>query len=513
MAFTASTWGQGRLLTGLSPGSSLSGFTAVITKANLPTSALDTGSLSCLNGGGDWRFSTDINGSTQLPCEIFTCVTNATAGNTEFVAWVRFPTYASGTRSVYAFWNKAGQSQPLVGAAFGRNAAWVDFRYISHDGFTDSTGNSTITFPEGTPTVGTGPLGSPSVILNGTDQYGRAGISSSLSTSHYYSSWIKQSSLTSGVALGESSSSDAFKYQAVGVNGTGNATAYHRQNAVTVEAVSTSSITTNVWYEISASFVSDISRSAYVNGSNKGTNTTSITASGAVDRRTYGRNDDSSPSEQLAAEIAELWLSDTSRTDDFIGSKYDNQNNPSTFWTAGAVFVPGGTTITVTGTTANYTYAAINGTVELTGTISVTGATPNYTYAAIAGTIELTPQITVTGATPNYTYTAISGTVESVGIISVTGATPNYAYTAISGDITLLGTITVTGDTPNYSYSAIRGTIQLGDGVYANSFIGFTPSQGTFNGIVKSSSFNGIINETSDFSGIVKSTTFLGVKE
>jgi hypothetical protein len=342
MAFTASTWGQARLLTGLSPGSSLSGFTAVITKANLPTAALDTGSLSCLNGGGDWRFSTDINGSTQLPCEIFTCVTNATAGNTEFVAWVRFPTYASGTRSVYAFWNKAGQSQPLVGAAFGRNAAWVDFRYISHDGITDSTGNSTITFPGGTPTVGTGPLGSPSVILNGTDQYGRAGISSTLSTSHYYSSWIKQSSLTSGVALGEFSSSDAFKYQAVGVNGTGNATAYHRQNAVTVEAVSTSSIATNVWYEISASFVSDVSRSAYVNGSNKGTNTTSITASGTVDRRTYGRNDDSSPSEQLAAEIAEIWLSNTSRTDDFIGSKYDNLDNPAAFWTAGAVFVPGG---------------------------------------------------------------------------------------------------------------------------------------------------------------------------
>ena len=60
MAFTASSWGQGQLLTGLSPGSSETGFEAAITKANLPTSALDTGSLSCLNGGGDWRFSTDI---------------------------------------------------------------------------------------------------------------------------------------------------------------------------------------------------------------------------------------------------------------------------------------------------------------------------------------------------------------------------------------------------------------------------------------------------------------------
>ena len=173
----------------------------------------------------------------------------------------------------------------------------------------------------------------------------------------------------------------------------------------------------------------------------------------------------------------------------------------------------GGGTITVTGTTANYTYAAISGTVELTGTISVTGATPNYTYAAIAGVIELTPQITVTGATPNYTYSAISGTVESVGIINVTGTTPNYAYTAISGDITLLGTITVTGDTPNYSYSALRGVIQFGENVYTNSFVGFAPDITAFNGVVKSSSFNGIITDTSDFSGFVKSTKFLGVKQ
>jgi hypothetical protein len=482
---------------------SITGSATAVPLLVKPNTEFTTAMLAALDsGGGDLRFGTE-DGTTQYPCEIVDGLN---------IVWMTPTSLSVASAATVGVWgDNTGASQPAAGAAFGSEAVWVDFRYISHDGITDSTGNSTITFPGGTPTVGTGPLGSPSVVLNGTDQYGRAGISSTLSTSHYYSSWIKQSSLTSGVALGEFSSSDAFKYQAVGVNGTGNATAYHRQNAVTVEAVSTSSIATNVWYEISASFVSDVSRAAYVNGSNKGTNTTSITASGAVDRRTYGRNDDSSPSEQLAAEIAELWLSDTSRTDDFISIKYDNLSTAAA--TAWWIAADAGGAITVTGTTPNYAYASISGTIDLTPEITVTGATPNYTYAAIAGTIQLTPQITVTGATPNYTYTAISGTVESVGIISVTGTTPNYAYTAISGDITLLGTITVTGDTPNYSYSAIRGTIQLGDGVYANSFIGFTPSQGTFNGIVKSSSFNGIINETSDFSGIVKSTTFLGVKE
>jgi hypothetical protein len=304
---------------------SITGSATAVPLLVKPNTEFTTDMLAKLDsGGGDLRFGTE-DGLTQYPCEIVDGLN---------IVWMTPTGLSVASAATVGVWgDNTGASQPAAGAAFGSEAVWVDFRYISHDGITDSTGNSTITFPEGTPTVGTSPLGRPSVILNGTDQYGRAGISSTLSTSHYYSSWIKQSSLTSGVALGEFSSSDAFKYQAVGVNGTGNATAYHRQNALTVEAVSTSSITTNVWYEISASFVSDVSRSAYVNGSNKGTNTTSITASGAVDRRTYGRNDDSSPSEKLAAEIAELWLSDTSRTDDFISIKYDNQSTAAaTSW-------------------------------------------------------------------------------------------------------------------------------------------------------------------------------------
>jgi hypothetical protein len=523
MAFTASTWGQGRLLTGLSPGSSLSGFTAVITKANLPTSALDTGSLSCLNGGGDWRFSTDINGSTQLPCEIVTCVTNATASNTEFVAWVRFPTYASGTREVYAFWNKAGQSQPAVGAAFGRNAVWVDSAISSHltessgTVATDSAGNRNGTYNGALPTVGAN-FGQD---INGTTDYITYGNTAlGIATAFTFSLKIKPDTIGTVQQLFQADDTlNTIRNWQWRIDADGKVRIISFDSGGSIIANTAGTLVLAAGTEYIVNYVWDNSAyRSYINGS-QDVSVASVTnildlAGTGFGASVGGRQGGSGITDYFNGQAGDLdVIAGAFKTADKISSEYSNQNNPSTFWTAGAVFVPGGGTITVTGTTPNYAYASISGTIDLTPEIKVTGATPNYTYAAIAGTIELTPQITVTGATPNYTYTAISGTVESVGIISVTGATPNYAYTAISGDITLLGTITVTGDTPNYSYSAIRGTIQLGDGVYANSFIGFTPSQGTFNGIVKSSSFNGIINETSDFSGIVKSTTFLGVKE
>jgi hypothetical protein len=177
---------------------------------------------------------------------------------------------------------------------------------------------------------------------------------------------------------------------------------------------------------------------------------------------------------------------------------------------AGSVDLTG--TITVIGNTPNYSYTAISGTVDLTSQITITGATPNFSYAAIPGAVSLTSQITITGITPNYSYSAVSGLVDLTPQITITGATPSYSYNAISGTVEFLGTITVTGDTPNYSYSAIRATIQVGERIYLNNFVGEQAQQGVFNGIVKSSNFSGIIKQVASFNGITsKTATFVGV--
>ncbi len=146
MAFTGSNWGRRVKLTGLTPASSLSGFVALITLDNIPTEAIDAGANSALNGGGDLRFSTDDAGTNQLPCEIVSFVTSATAGLRKCEIKVRFSTYSSAAGEVWMFYKKAGESQPVVTSTYGRNSVWADY----HNSYplnstTDSAGNNDLT--------------------------------------------------------------------------------------------------------------------------------------------------------------------------------------------------------------------------------------------------------------------------------------------------------------------------------------------------------------------------------
>ena len=149
MAFDSTLWGRRVQLTGLSPSASLSGFIALVSLDNVPVEAIDAGSNSALNGGGDLRFSTDNAGVNQLPLEVVEYVADATEGNRRCHLFIRFPTYSSGARDVWMFYDKAAETQPAVGAAFGRNAVYVDreFQYNLHDSSSviDSSGNSTPT--------------------------------------------------------------------------------------------------------------------------------------------------------------------------------------------------------------------------------------------------------------------------------------------------------------------------------------------------------------------------------
>jgi len=342
MAFTASDWGQGRLLTGLTPGSSLSGFTAVITKDNLPTSALDAGSLSCLNGGGDWRFSTDINGATQLPCEIVTCVTNVTPSSTEFVAWVRFPTYASGTREVYAFWNRAGQSQPAVGAVFGRNAAWVDNERRYHfeedpsvSDMVDASGNvdgvRVGAFVSGDKVAGA--IGSALKFTLDTNYLTSGAVSPPANqpkTVSYITRFQTLSSQKGLFALAESATSSVPS-----VLLTMRSSSVDTLDSGSYKNVFVPSLLTN--YKIdyiydgttTTVYVDNVAEASYSSGDG-------VFSSGA---NLYINSGYSNQADQI---ISEFEYSDYAKTSDQISSEYDNQSDPATFWTEGAVFVPGG---------------------------------------------------------------------------------------------------------------------------------------------------------------------------
>ncbi len=376
MAFTASTWGQGRLLTGLSPGSSLSNYESVITKDNLPVSALDTGLLSLINGGGDFRLSTDINGANQLPVEIVTCVTNATASSTKFIAWVRFPTYASGTREVYAFWNKAGQSQPAANAAFGSESVWQDYILVTHDGITDSTGNNTLNSTNTTTSAG---KFSNSSVFNGSSSRIDATISPTFQGGTLQS-WIKGSTTGATSAYISIAKSSVSNQQ---IRSQLNAS-FNDSNVFDGSVSSVSTTTTLVnnpsIFQMCHNVYSPSLKAAYHGGGNEATDTSSYSITG-IDRLTLGVTADSSPFGFYPGEICESWYTEDLKSADKISLEYDNQSDPSAFWTGGTVFVPvAPTTISIIETGPSFT-DSISSTVIGNITTSIVGAGPSFTDA------------------------------------------------------------------------------------------------------------------------------------
>ena len=440
------------------------------------------------NGGGDVRLSTDAAGLAQLPLEVVLWDTAANA----CVIYTKRDVNGATAEDIYIWGDNTGDTQPTVTDTYGRNSVWSDFEYISHDGVTDSTGNHTIT-QLGSPTTATDIFGNVAgaVSLNGTTQYGRATGSFSSTKPIYISGWGNSNDVTSRQGLLGLYASGAGNNYVSLFNNTGSNSGFVERGGggLTANIANSSGATTNNnWFAFDGVAITSSSRAAYLNGANKGTNVQTQSASN-LNRITYGRFDDSTPNIYFNGELCQLRLGYFQPSDDYISTKYNNQNTPNTFFTSSSV----------------------------SGAINVTGATPSYSYTAINATVDLTGEITVTGATPNYSYTTVNATVDLTGTISVTGATPSYSYTPVNANVLLQGAISVTGQTPSYSYTAVNANVQIGDIVLSTSFSGqFKESkfgnslrESEFQGNYKESEFGDIL-KTSSFSGIIKESSFTG---
>jgi hypothetical protein len=458
MAFTASSWGQGQLLTGLSPGSSETGFEAAITKANLPTSALDTGSLSCLNGGGDWRFSTDINGSTQLPVDIVTCVTNASAASTEFIAWVRFPTYASGTRSVYAFWNKAGESQPAASAAFGSEDVWQDNESAWHlNDLTDSAGNAASLSSVGSPTTVDGVIGNAKRFASSSDYLFTSTVGVVENDSFNITFWYKRQAgdlLPDGTAIGIADNSSAFDNYGIELSrdvatDTLIVSAFARDvnnNADEVMRFASVSEGDSVFISLNQSSTGTSGVGVHSGSVQSGTSTRRLFGT-TPNRFSFNRLLDSSPNSGGLMVLDEIRLTSPGNTksSDRVELEYDNQSNPSTFWTAGAVFVPGGGSKTVSIVEAGPSFTdSISASVTSAGVIttSILESGPSFTdsiASIVTGNISasiasngpsFTDSITVL-STGNITASIVGTGPSFTDAISITSSAPSLITTSI----------------------------------------------------------------------------------
>jgi hypothetical protein len=144
---------------------SITGSATAVPLLVKPNTEFTTAMLAALDaGGGDLRFGTE-DGTTQYPCEIVDGLN---------IVWMTPTGLSVASAATVGVWgDNTGASQPAVGAAFGRNAVWVNSAISSHltessgTVATDSAGNRNGTYNGALPTVGAN-FGQD---LNGTTDY------------------------------------------------------------------------------------------------------------------------------------------------------------------------------------------------------------------------------------------------------------------------------------------------------------------------------------------------------
>ncbi len=348
MAITATDWGRRVEITGLSPSASLSGFTAVITLDNVPTEMVDAGSNSALNGGGDIRVCENSDGTNQLPLEVVTFVTSATPANRKCILWVRFPTYASGTRSCWLFYKKAGESQPAVTGTYGRNNVWQDRSLAFHmesTSPTDVTGGGDDGTSNTGVTVVSGKVGD-ALNYNGTaaNVQTNFGIAQQVNSANPFtiSFWLNQpvsgSPQFGGVFYVANDTGDAFRafysnagsYADLSIGGRSGTNQFtkFRVTGLTLGAFNYVEIVFDgVDHEATSSYtvyIDGVSQTLLSTGSFNAAGTNNVLGTQA------------NTGLQNVCAIDEFHIEDNhARTASESASYYANQNNPSTFWTTG----------------------------------------------------------------------------------------------------------------------------------------------------------------------------------
>jgi len=115
------------------------GFDAVLTQVNGPLDA--DGTRASIDGGGDIRFSSDSDGSNQLPVDIRSWSTDNTPGNAACEVAVKVPLVSSSaSTTIYMWWGKAGKSQPLANSTYGQYNAYDSDHVIVYPGTDGAAG-------------------------------------------------------------------------------------------------------------------------------------------------------------------------------------------------------------------------------------------------------------------------------------------------------------------------------------------------------------------------------------
>jgi hypothetical protein len=335
-----------------------------LAAGNFNTESRDAdGSYPALNGGGDLRFSSDSAGTTRLPCEVVSFVTNNDPTLATAEVHVKVASVSSSTDTViYCWYNKAGETQPAVTDTYGRNAVWEsNYKAVYHmtDASTTSISDSTSNglnltkASAGNPNSDTGKVGESQYFSGASTDYLYSandvldGIASG-SVQMWYNPYDKEqyyhlfsygSSATNFVMLG-------FFGTSAGAYSTYAQSYQSPNNASRTTNGTNSNVFRHICWKSSGS-----AWSAFYNG---GAAETLVLVAGApagdwFDDRSSGTSAINIGRSQLSNYYGKGWIDEirislAQFSEQRNNTDYQNQNAPTTFSAPGAGVTPGGTT-------------------------------------------------------------------------------------------------------------------------------------------------------------------------
>jgi len=327
----------------------LTDYPVLIKSGQLPNEMFDNdGDYPALEGGGDIRFSLDKAGTQQLSLEVesFHLDNHPTSANS-CQLWVKSPSVSTSVNTpIYCWYHKAGEAQPAVDAAYGRNSVWEDnfisvyhMNEISGSICYDSCGRHNGTFhgtlPDNTwSKIGQGQL------FNGTSDYISIPDHADFDTYTYctISCWYMPSDLTGEIWRGIlTKDREQFSAHTVGIwesNGITPATNFR----VGQVAGGETDMTEN---QFSLLHLSWGHNGGAIRGSIDGfVNVEYTTANGepanGVNPVYIGRSFTGSSNEFAKGKIVEArWSKEKFFSDGWKKADWESQEYPSTFWTLG----------------------------------------------------------------------------------------------------------------------------------------------------------------------------------
>jgi hypothetical protein len=423
------------------------------------------------NGGGDIRV---FQGATELAREVVSCDTSAETGELH----VLIPFLDSSADTVLSIYADGSSADYAVDDPFGRNAVWGDYAVVSHDGATNSTGNADGVLGLSAATSSTdSKLGTKSVLFGAASFNNRLTYSGSLisSSNATISLWEKTAvSSTTGYLV-----SDGNDY---------NNLFFRRASSTTTSGWfgetggSNPTIGNSDWFSHAFTHNSSGTWFHYIDGSQAATNTGSNFNGTLTGDLVFGNR--SGGDRPYQGHMDEIRVRDgASLSANWITTEYNNQSDPSSFYTATDPNAGGGVSVavpaasvTITGYAPTVTGAASISVDVPAGEISVTGYAPTVTSTDNIEVAIPADSLTVTGYAPTVTASDSQEVSPGADSIAVTGYAPTIAITDAQAIVIPAGSVTVTGYAPSVETTS-NVTVEVDTG--SVSITGHAPAVGT----------------------------------